>query len=552
MRNNDWFLRDDEDEFGETLHRRTEELYSVQDTLADEEGFIECPALPLRELVIFPRMVSPIFVGREGSLLAIEDAQLDEQTMIALLQRDADQEDPGSGDFYPIAVEIAVGRLLSMPDGSSSALVQGRRRLEIIEFTQLEPFLVVKARRVFEPTVVDRQIDATMRTSLELFQRCVQLDRSLPEEAYLYALNIEEPGWLADMIVTAITPPIEDRQELLMIPDPLDRLKRVVTLLAKEADVLELEEEIHTKAQGEVDRTQREFYLREQLKVIQSELGDGDPWTSEMNELRSRIEGISLPEEVQVRALKEADRLSQMPPLSPEVGIIRTYLEWILELPWTEATDDNLDVRHAGKTLEEYHYGLPRIKDRILEYIAVRSLAPKHARQPILCFVGPPGTGKTSLGKSISEALGREFVRLSLGGVRDEAEIRGHRRTYIGALPGRILQTMRRAGKINPLFMLDEVDKLGQDFRGDPASALLEVLDPEQNHTFSDHYLELPFDLSKVMFITTANTTGTIPSALLDRMELIEFPGYIEEEKVEIARRFLIPRQMEENGLQAE
>jgi ATP-dependent Lon protease len=552
MRNSDWFFRDDEDEFGETLHRRTEELYSVQDTLADEEGFIECAALPLRDLVIFPRMVSPIFVGRERSLLAIEEAQLDEQTMIALLQRDSDQEDPGSEDFYPIAVEIAVGRLLSMPDGSSSALAQGRRRLEIVEFIQLEPFLVVKARRIFEPTVVDRQIDATMRTSLELFQRCVQLDRSLPEEAYLYALNIEEPGWLADMIVTAITPPFEERQELLMIPDPLDRLKRVVTMLAKEADVLELEDEIHSKAQGEVDRTQREFYLREQMKVIQSELGEGDPWTSEMNELRGRIEGVSLPEEVQVRALKEAERLSQMPPLSPEVGIIRTYLEWILELPWAEATDDNLDVRHAGKTLEEYHYGLPRIKDRILEYIAVRSLAPKHARQPILCFVGPPGTGKTSLGKSISEALGRKFVRLSLGGVRDEAEIRGHRRTYIGALPGRILQTMRRAGKINPLFMLDEVDKLGQDFRGDPASALLEVLDPEQNHTFSDHYLELPFDLSKVMFITTANTTGSIPDALLDRMEVIEFPGYIEEEKVEIERRFLIPRQMEENGLQAE
>jgi ATP-dependent Lon protease len=495
-------------------------------------------------------MVSPIFVGREGSLLAIEDTQLEDQTMIALLQRDPDQDDPGPGDFYPIGVEIAVGRLLSMPDGSSCALVQGRRRLEVIEFTQLEPFLVVRARRIFEPTNVNRQMDATMRTTLELFQRVIQLDRSLPEEAYLYALNIEEPGWLADMIATTVAPPIEERQELLLIPDPLKRLRRVVKMLAQEADVLELEDEIHTKAQGEVDRTQREFYLREQMKVIQSELGEGDPWAREINELRSRIEGVSLPEEAQIQALKEADRLSQMPPLSPEVGIIRTYLEWILELPWTEGTEDNLDVPHASKTLEEYHYGLPRIKDRILEYIAVRSLSPKRSRQPILCFVGAPGTGKTSLGKSISEALGRKFVRLSLGGVRDEAEIRGHRRTYIGALPGRILQTMRRAGTVNPLFMLDEVDKLGQDFRGDPAAALLEVLDPEQNHTFSDHYLELPYDLSKVMFITTANTTATIPFALLDRMELIEFPGYIEEEKIEIARRFLIPRQMEENGLQ--
>jgi ATP-dependent Lon protease len=549
MRNRDWFFREDEDEFGETLHRRTEELYSVQDALTDEKGFIEGPAIPLRDLVIFPRMVSPIFVGREGSLLAIEDTQLEDQTMIALLQRDPDQDDPGPGDFFPIGVEIAVGRLLSMPDGSSSALVQGRRRLEIIEFVQVEPFLVVRARRIFEPVEVNRQIDATMRTTLELFQRVIQLDRSLPEEAYLYALNIDEPGWLADMIATTVAPPIEERQELLMIPEPLERLRTIVKILAQEADVLELEDDIHTKAQGEVDRTQREFYLREQLKVIQSELGEGDPWAREINELRSRIEGISLPEEVQVRALKEADRLSQMPPLSPEVGIIRTYLEWILELPWIDSTEDNLDVTHASKTLEEYHYGLPRIKDRILEYIAVRSLSPKRARQPILCFVGAPGTGKTSLGKSISEALGRKFVRLSLGGVRDEAEIRGHRRTYIGALPGRILQTMRRAGTVNPLFMLDEVDKLGQDFRGDPAAALLEVLDPEQNNSFSDHYLELPYDLSKVMFITTANTTETIPFALLDRMELIEFPGYIEEEKFEIARRFLIPRQMDENGL---
>lgn len=553
MRNNDWFSREEEDdEFGQALHRRTEELYSVQDALPDDQGLIECPVLPLRDLVIFPRMVSPIFVGREGSLLAIEEAQIEDQTMIALFQRDAEREDPGPEDFFPIGVEIAVGRLLSMPDGSSSALIQGRRRLELIEITQTEPFLVARARRIFEPMEVDRQLDASMRTALELFQRCVQLDRSLPEEAYLYALNIEEPGWLADMIATTVAPPLEERQQLLMIIDPLERLKRVIKMLAQEADVLELEDEIHTRAQGEVDRTQREFYLREQMKVIQTELGEADPWVKEINELRSRIEGISLPEEVQLRALKEADRLSQMPPMSPEVGIIRTYLEWILELPWTEATEDNLDVRHASKILDQYHYGLPRIKDRILEYIAVRSLRPKRARQPILCFVGPPGTGKTSLGRSISEALGRKFVRLSLGGVRDEAEIRGHRRTYIGALPGRILQTMRRAGTINPLFMLDEVDKLGQDFRGDPASALLEVLDPEQNHAFSDHYLELPYDLSRVMFITTANTTGTIPPALLDRMEVIEFPGYIEEEKIEIARQFLIPRQKEENGLEAE
>jgi ATP-dependent Lon protease len=298
-----------------------------------------------------------------------------------------------------------------------------------------------------------------------------------------------------------------------------------------------------------VDRSQREFYLREQMKVIQTELGEGDMWTREIYELRTRVETANLPEEAQLRALKEVERLAQMPPMSPEVGIIRTYVEWILDLPWSLQTEDNLDVRHAAEVLESEHFGLPRAKERILEYIAVRSLKPRRLRQPILCFIGPPGTGKTSLGRSIAEALGRNFVRLSLGGVRDEAEIRGHRRTYIGALPGRVLQTMRRASSLNPLFMLDEIDKLGQDFRGDPASALLEVLDPEQNFSFSDHYLELPYDLSKVMFVTTANNPGTIPPALLDRMEIIEFPGYIEEEKLEIASRFLIPRQLEENGL---
>lgn len=550
MSSDDWFFRDEDDGFGEALHRRTEELYSVPDALPDDEGLVECPVLPLRDLVVFPHMVSPIFIGRVGSLMAVEEAHMEDQTVIALVQRDPEEENPGPSDFLPIGVEMAVGRLLSMPDGSSSALVQGRRRIEIVEFLQEKPFMLARARRIYETAEIDRQTDATMRTVLELFQRCVQLDSNLPEEAYLYALNIEEPGWLADMIVTAVSPPIEDRKTLLMTAEPLERLKQVVSLLAREADVLELEDEIHTRAQGEVDRTQREYYLREQMKVIQTELGEGDIWTREVMDLRSRIEGVSLPDEVQLRAIKEVDRLAQMPPMSPEVGIIRTYIEWILELPWTEATDDNLDVQHASGVLDEYHYGLPRAKERILEYIAVRSLRPKRSRQPILCFVGPPGTGKTSLGKSIAEALGRKFVRISLGGVRDEAEIRGHRRTYIGALPGRILQTMRRAETVNPLFMLDEVDKLGNDFRGDPASALLEVLDPEQNFSFSDHYLELAYDLSKVMFITTANTTGSIPPALLDRMELIEFPGYIEEEKLEIAQRFLIPRQLEESGLE--
>jgi ATP-dependent Lon protease len=551
MKNHEWYMRnEDDEEFGEALHRRTEELYHVPDAVPDEDGIIECPILPLRDLVVFPRMVSPIFVGREASLLAIEDAQLNDQTVIALVQRDPEQDEPSPSDFLPIGIELAVGRLLNMPDGSSSALVQGRRRVELVEFIQIEPFMRARARPIYEEIDVDRQTDATMRTALELFQKCVNLDRSLPEEAYLYALNVEEPGWLADMIVTAIAPPLEERQEMLETVNPVLRLQRVIKMLAREVDVLELEDEIHSRAQSEVDRSQREVYLREQMKAIQTELGEGDIWSRELQELRTRLESASLPEEVQVRAIKEVERLAQMPPMSPEVGILRTYIDWILELPWIQSTEDNLDVKHAASVLEKDHYGLPRAKERVLEYISVRSLKPKRLRQPILCFVGPPGTGKTSLGRSIADALGRKFVRLSLGGVRDEAEIRGHRRTYIGALPGRILQTMRRAGTVNPLFMLDEIDKLGQDFRGDPAAAMLEVLDLEQNHAFSDHYLELPYDLSRVMFITTANTTSTIPPALLDRMEIIDFPGYVEEEKLEIAERFLIPRQFEETGLE--
>jgi ATP-dependent Lon protease len=552
MRDNDWYLRDEEDEFGEALHRRTEELYSVPDSVPDQDGLIECPVLPMRDMVVFPHMVSPIFLSAEAAIQAVEEAQAKDQTAIALTQRDPDEDEPGPEDFYPIGVELAVGRLLSMPDGSSSALVQGRRRVEVVDLRQQGSFLVARARPLYDDVEVDRQTDAAMRTALEMFHKCVQLDRSLPEEAYLYAMNIEDPGWLADMIVTSIAPPLADRMEVLAMVDPVERLNQVIRLLAKEADVLELEDQLHNRAQSEVDRTQREFYLRERMKAIQSELGEGDPWAREVYELQTRVESADLPEEVQVRALREVERLGQMPPMSPEVGIIRTYIEWILDLPWITETEDNLDVRHASSVLEHDHYGLPRAKERILEYIAVRNLNPKRLRQPILCFVGPPGTGKTSLGRSIADSLGRKFVRLSLGGVRDEAEIRGHRRTYIGALPGRILQTMRRAGTLNPLFMLDEIDKLGQDFRGDPASALLEVLDPEQNCAFSDHYLELAYDLSRVMFITTANTTATIPPALLDRMELIEFPGYIEEEKLEISRRFLVPRQVEENGLEPE
>jgi ATP-dependent Lon protease len=543
----DW--NEEEDNFDLTLSQRTEELYRILNREMDEEGMIEAAVLPLRDLVVFPRMVSPIFVGREGSLLAVQEAQNKEQTVIGLTQYDPDLDHPGVDDFLPIGVEMAVGRLLQMPDGSHSALVQGRRRVEVVEFIRTHPYLMVRCRVILEPQTADRQTQALMRSVLDLFERCVQLDRSIPEEAHLFALNIAEPGWLADMISTSLALNAEAKQSLLLLAEPRGRLQALNKILAQEVDVLELEDEIHSRVQSEVDKSQREYYLREQLRQIQNELGEGDIFTRDVTELKKKIEAASLPDEPKLVALKELERLNQMPPMAPEVGIIRSYIDWIAELPWSETTPDNLDVKNAAKVLDRDHYGLKKAKERILEYIAVRSLKPKRERQPILCFVGPPGVGKTSLGRSIAESLGRKFVRVSLGGVRDEAEIRGHRRTYIGALPGRILQTMKRAGTANPLFMLDEIDKLYSDFRGDPASAMLEVLDPEQNYAFSDHYLELPFDLSKVMFVTTANTLSTIPPALLDRMEVIDFPGYIEEEKLEIANRYLIPRQMNENGV---
>lgn len=544
----DW--NDDEEEnFNMAISQRTEELYRVPNHEADKDGIFEALVMPMRDLVVFPHMVSPIFVDNESSVLTLQTAHERNQTVIGLTQKDPEKESPKAIDFLPVGVEMAVGRLLTMPDGNSSGLVQGRRRVEIVEFTRFTPYIKVKVKVIPEMEKADKQAQALMRSALSQFDRCVQLNRSIPEEAHLFALNISEPGWLADMIATSISVSFDERQKLLLMKDDKARLERVNELLAAEVDVLELEEDIHTRVQNEVDKSQREFYLREQMKAIQTELGEGDIWTRDISELREKVDKARLPEEARKTALKEIERLGQMPPMAPEVGIIRSYIEWILDLPWTVLTDDNLDVHHAAGILDRDHYGLQKAKDRILEYIAVRSLKPKKERQPILCFVGPPGTGKTSLGRSIAEALGRKFVRISLGGVRDEAEIRGHRRTYIGALPGRIIQTMKRAGSANPLFMLDEIDKLGSDFRGDPSSALLEVLDPEQNNSFSDHYLEIAFDLSKVMFVTTANTLGTIPEALLDRLEVIEFPGYIEEEKMAISDRYLIPRQMEENGM---
>jgi len=520
----------------------------------ESEGYTthEFPIVPLRDTVIFPHMVAPLFVGRDRSIRAIEAAlESSDARIVVVTQRDEDTEDPEIQDLHEVGTEVTVARKLRMPDGSVNVWVQGQRRVRLLGSTQAQPYLRAQVEPVQETLVTGLSTDALMRAVLALFEKVVQLSHSIPEDAYVAAMNAEEPGDLADLIASLLELDIERRQEILEVADSTERLQRLSIMLASELDVLELESRIHSQVQQEVDKSQREYFLREQMRVIQNELGEGDPHLQDLATLRTQLTEAKLPDEVREKAEKELSRLATMPASAPEVAVIRTYLDWIVELPWEVTTEDRLDIEQAGKVLEQSHYGLPKAKERILEHIAVHRLAADKMKNPILCFVGPPGTGKTSLGKSIAEALGRTFVRVSLGGIRDEAEIRGHRRTYVGALPGRIIQTMRRAGSKNPVFMLDEIDKLGLDFRGDPASALLEVLDPEQNHAFSDHYLEVPFDLSKVMFITTANMLDPIPDALQDRMEVIEFPGYLEDEKVLIARKFLIPRQLEQNGLKA-
>lgn len=525
------------------------DFYTVQDAQPGDDGLIKLALIPLPDLVLFPNMVTPLMIRREPDITAISMAQVHQETILGVAQLDPLLTTPKQQDLYSVGVEMALGRLMHLPDGGATLLAQGRRRVKIVEYVQSEPYFVVKARVVAEEPTQTREITALMRATLSLFQKCVDLNPQLPEEAYIYALNIDEPGWLADLAASVLNLTVAERQELLETFDVTERLRRVSALLGRELEVLELEERIQSQVRQEVDRGQREMFLREQIRVIQHELGEMDIFQQELNDLRDRIDEAAMADEAREKAVKELGRLMMIPPMAPEVGIIRTYLDWLLELPWLKKSEDNLDLANAARVLDDEHYGLSKAKERILEHMAVRQLAPDKMKTPILCFVGPPGTGKTSLGKSIAKALGREFVRVSLGGVHDEAEIRGHRRTYIGALPGRIIQTMRRAGTINPVFMLDEIDKLGADFRGDPAAALLEVLDPEQNYAYSDHYLDVGYDLSRVFFITTANYTGPIPPALLDRMELIEFPGYVEEEKLNIARQFLIPRQLEQHGL---
>ena len=509
----------------------------------------EYPLLPLRDTVIFPHMVTPLFVGRDRSLKAVEAAMATEGIIIVAAQRDDELEEPSPDDIYTVGTEMTIARMWHLPDGTTNIWGRGTRRVEILDFVHVDPYIKVRVRDIVEPSEKTLSSQALMRAVLALFEKCVQLDRNLPEDAFVIAMNIDEPGWLADLVASALNIDIEKRQEVLETIQPAMRLQRLSILLAQELDVLELEDRIHAQVQEEVDKSQREYFLRQQMKAIQTELGEIEGQLQEVGELKEKIAAAEMPEEVREKAEKELDRLSSMPIASPEVSVIRTYLDWLIELPWSNATEDNIDIAVAATVLDNSHYGLAKAKERILEYMAVRKLAADKMRSPILCFVGPPGTGKTSLGKAIAEALGRKFVRVSLGGVRDEAEIRGHRRTYVGSMPGRIIQTMRRAETTNPLFMLDEIDKLGIDFRGDPSAALLEVLDPEQNHAFSDHYLDVSYDLSSVMFITTANILDPVPPALRDRMEVIEFPGYIEEEKLAIARRFLVPRQLTENGL---
>ena len=537
------------EEMSAALYQRTEELYQIQNAPINSEGLIECTGFILDDVIVYPKMISPILIKNDKKILAIKVAQNKFNTVIGLIPLNNQESSKTKLNLLPIGIELAIGQLLNLSDGGYSALIQGRRRVEIIKITQEDPFYMVLAKPVVELSSSSLEIKAMVRATKDLFEQCVQLDRSLPDEANIFSLNINEPGWLTDMVATALSPSLDDRRKLLLLTDPLERLIFLNKLLAQELDVLRLEDDIQIKVQKEVDKSQREFYLREQVKTIQHELGEGDIWEQEIENYKKKIKDIKLPEDVFTIVMKEIERLSIGTSLSPEVSIIRNYLDWIIELPWKKFTRDNLNIHHAARILEKNHFGLNKAKERLIEYLAVRSLQPTTSKQPIICFVGPPGTGKTSLGKSIAEALGRNFVRISLGGIRDEAEIRGHRRTYIGALPGRIIQTMRRAGTQNPLFMLDEIDKLGTDFRGDPGAALLEVLDPEQNCGFSDHYLEIPYDLSQVIFITTANSIESIPPALLDRMEVIDFPGYIEEEKVEIAKKYLIKKQLQENGL---
>ncbi|MFQ5769946.1 MAG: endopeptidase La [bacterium] len=507
------------------------------------------PVLPLRNTVVFPQQILPISVGREKSIKLIEGAMRDNKLITLVAQQNGNIDQPQPKDLYGWGTIASIIKVFKMPDGTQSVMIQGLRRVQIINYTQVDPFFKALIRTHKEKKVEGVDIEALVGNLRDLFQKVVGLANYLTPEHVMLVNNTEEPGRLADIIAWNLNISTSDKQTILELVEIKTRLEKLTYLLTKELQILELGSKIQSEVQGEINKTQREYYLREQLKAIKKELGDEqDERTIEINELRKKIKQAKMPKEVEEVAEKELDRLSKMPPAAAEYTVSRTYLDWLIEVPWASGTEDNLDVYDAQKVLDEDHYDLEKVKKRIIEYLAVRKLK-NDMKGPILCFVGPPGVGKTSLGKSIARALGRKFMRISLGGVRDEAEIRGHRRTYIGALPGRIIQGLKKVKSKNPVFMLDEIDKVGMDFRGDPSSALLEVLDPEQNFSFSDHYLEVPFDLSQVMFIATANLADPILPALKDRMEILELPGYTEEEKLKIAQKFLIPKQLKEHGL---
>ncbi|MBM4330218.1 MAG: endopeptidase La [Deltaproteobacteria bacterium] len=508
----------------------------------------ELPIIPIREAALYPRMILPLLVSQEPLIKLIDAALLANKMtgVVAIKNKEVEQVKPE--DLFETGCAAYILKMIKMPDNSLRLLIQGTTRIRLAEFTQREPFLRAKVVPLQDQVGEHADAQALMVGVKSIFQKVVEMAPNLPAELAIMAMNLDEPGALADLVASTLNVPLTDKQAILETLNVKDRLEKANLLLSKELSVLELSSKIQSQVREGIDKSQREYFLREQLKAIQKELGERDERGVEIDELRKRLVQAKLPPEAMKEGERELDRLAKMPPSAAEYTVSRTYLDWLIELPWAVSTTDNLEIIQAQKVLDEDHYDLEKVKRRILEYLSVRKLK-ADMKGPILCFVGPPGTGKTSVGKSIAKALGRKFIRMSLGGVRDEAEIRGHRRTYVGALPGRIIQGMRKASSNNPVFMLDEIDKLGMDFRGDPSAALLEVLDPEQNYAFSDHYLDVPFDLSKVMFITTANILDPIPPALRDRMEVLDLPGYTEEEKLKIARDYLVPKQIEAHGL---
>ncbi|MEM7008931.1 MAG: endopeptidase La, partial [Thermodesulfobacteriota bacterium] len=507
------------------------------------------PLLPLRDVVIFPYMVAPLFVGREKSIRALEEAMKKNKEIFLVAQKDAKTNDPTEKDIYDIGTIGTIVQMLRLPDGTVKVLVEGKSRACLRNYLPNKSYFMVEVENIPERDDIGVETEALIRTLVTAFENYVKLNKKIPSEVLVTVSSIEEPGRLSDTISSHLSFKLEDKQEILETINPAERLEKLYEKIQAEVEIMQIEKKIRGRVKKQMEKAQKEYYLTEQMRAIQKELGEKDDLKSEIQEFEDKLKKKKMTEEAEQKVKKEIKKLKQMSPMSAEATVVRNYIDWLLSIPWQdESTDDRIDIKEAQQILDDDHFGLEKPKERILEYLAVQALT-KTIKGPILCFVGPPGVGKTSLAKSIAQAMGRKFIRISLGGVRDEAEIRGHRRTYIGALPGKIVQGIRKAGTNNPVFLLDEIDKLGMDFRGDPASALLEALDPEQNGTFNDHYLEVDYDLSNVMFITTANVLHTIPWALQDRMEIIRISGYTEDEKLEIAKKFLVPKQRDAHGL---